>query len=270
MKKHIIATLLLSILLLSITPSAFAFTLNISFSDGYLSIFDIMTLGAIGLFLLGMLFILLALFAGKNEKKAAPHPAPQTNHATPAAAPAETSSNIIEMEETEETAEEAQLSDSSESEENNEIETPESNSSTDQADDQNAPTEASATEPEAPSDDAEASEEPPESAVSSEKALEKTCDVTLTGINTKDVFTFSLTNGETYTVGRKKENHICLPDSIVSGKHCTFVFEDDRLYLRDEHSTNGTKVNGRKIAEPRALHTGDVIAIGRREYRIGI
>lgn len=271
MKKRISIVLLLTALLLSVTYSASALTLNISFSDGYLSIFDKMTLAAIGLFVLGMLFILLALFAGgkgKTMPTAVQAPAEPIKSAANIPLPEETPSNIIEIHEettpAEETVSSVHKSVPQEQTENTETNRPIQQNIVENetlSDSTNSDTISKVK-----SDTVSVENTPAEQNESSQN----TCDVTLTGINTKDVFTFSLVPDGSYCVGRKKDNDICLPDTIVSGKHCTFLFEEDVLYLRDEHSTNGTKVNGQKIFGRHPLHTGDVISIGRREYRIGI
>ena len=259
MKKRISIGLLLTALLLSITHSAFALTLNISFSDGYLSIFDKMTLAAIALFVLGMLFILLALFAGGKGK---------TKSAANIPLPEETPSNIIEIHEETTPAEET-VSSANEPAPQEQTENTETNRPMQQTIVEDAPSSGS-TKSDMISEDKSEMVSAENVSAEQNEIPQNTCDVTLTGINTKDVFTFSLVPDGSYCVGRKKDNDICLPDTIVSGKHCTFLFEEDVLYLRDEHSTNGTKVNGQKIFGRHPLHTGDVISIGRREYRIGI
>lgn len=271
MKKRISIALLLTALLLSITHSAFALTLNISFSDGYLSIFDKMTLAAIALFVLGMLFILLALFAGgkgKTTPAAVQAPAESIKSAANIPLPEETPSNIIEIHEETTPAEET-VSSVNEPAPQEQTENTETNRPMQQTIVEDAPSSGS-TKSDMISEDKSEMVSAENVSAEQNEIPQNTCDVTLTGINTKDVFTFSLVPDGSYCVGRKKDNDICLPDTIVSGRHCTFLFEEDVLYLRDEHSTNGTKVNGQKIFGRHPLHTGDVISIGRREYRIGI
>jgi pilus assembly protein CpaF len=64
------------------------------------------------------------------------------------------------------------------------------------------------------------------------------------------------------SIGRLEDNEICLPKNNVSKRHSRLVLKDDRYILVDLKSTNGTYVNGRKIASPMVVRTGDKIYIG--------
>ena len=66
------------------------------------------------------------------------------------------------------------------------------------------------------------------------------------------------------TIGRLPENDIQLDDGTVSGKHAMLVAEAGVFLVIDQHSTNGTYVNGEKCAGE-SLRDGDVIQIGRYE-----
>ena len=49
---------------------------------------------------------------------------------------------------------------------------------------------------------------------------------------------FQLPN-ESYTIGRSESCDICIPDSTISGHHCTLFQADEGVYmLRDEGSTS--------------------------------
>jgi pSer/pThr/pTyr-binding forkhead associated (FHA) protein len=66
------------------------------------------------------------------------------------------------------------------------------------------------------------------------------------------------------TIGRLPQNDIHLDDGAVSGKHAMVVVEEGVCLVIDQHSTNGTYLNGQKcIGE--SLRHGDVIRIGRFE-----
>ncbi len=71
---------------------------------------------------------------------------------------------------------------------------------------------------------------------------------------------FELDSGET-RLGRASDNTIPLPDTAVSGHHSTIVKRDERYILRDEQSTNGTRLNAREITEA-SLKPKDLIQIG--------
>lgn len=79
---------------------------------------------------------------------------------------------------------------------------------------------------------------------------------------------FELTK-ETVSLGRSESCDICIPDSTISGHHCTLITsggdgEPRRTILRDEGSTNGTRYNYEKL-EPEVeveLHDGDIFQAG--------
>jgi pilus assembly protein CpaF len=63
-------------------------------------------------------------------------------------------------------------------------------------------------------------------------------------------------------IGRLEDNDICLPKNNVSKHHARLSYKDDRFLLVDQKSTNGTYVNGRRIAAPIVVKRGDKIYIG--------
>lgn len=75
--------------------------------------------------------------------------------------------------------------------------------------------------------------------------------------------TFPLTERE-YTIGRSKENSICLDETSVSGYHARIVRESGGYVLEDMNSTNGSHVNDVPIAS-RALRHNDRIRLGNAE-----
>lgn len=66
---------------------------------------------------------------------------------------------------------------------------------------------------------------------------------------------------ETYSVGRKDTNDIVIENLAVSGSHARLFKEGEAYFIEDLNSTNGTFVNGRKIAK-QPLKNGDVVLIG--------
>lgn len=81
--------------------------------------------------------------------------------------------------------------------------------------------------------------------------------------------TFVLVPGVT-TFGRRAENSVVLQgDPYVSGLHAQIIAEGDEFRLTDIGSTNGTLLNGRRLAinEPETLTPGDVILIGGTALR---
>lgn len=64
------------------------------------------------------------------------------------------------------------------------------------------------------------------------------------------------------TVGRLESNDIVLPKNNVSKVHSQLVLKEGRAVVSDLKSTNGTYVNGRRIAAAQALKPGDKVYIG--------
>jgi len=68
-------------------------------------------------------------------------------------------------------------------------------------------------------------------------------------------------------VGRRESCDIVLRWPNVSGSHCELSLVDGFWYVKDLASSNGTKVNGTRVAE-RRLDPGDTLSIARHEFEI--
>ena len=64
------------------------------------------------------------------------------------------------------------------------------------------------------------------------------------------------------TVGRDIGNDIVINDAEVSRKHARLFIQGDQYILEDLGSTNGTFVNGARIASPHVLVSGENIQMG--------
>ncbi len=71
---------------------------------------------------------------------------------------------------------------------------------------------------------------------------------------------------ETITIGRKTDNDIHIDNLAVSGNHAKVLTILNDSFIEDLNSTNGTFINGEKIAKA-ALKHGDVITIGKHELK---
>jgi pilus assembly protein CpaF len=69
-------------------------------------------------------------------------------------------------------------------------------------------------------------------------------------------------------VGRVQGNDLMLPKGNVSKRHARLLCRDGRFIVTDLKSTNGTYVNGRKIAQATIVREGDKIYIGDFVLRI--
>lgn len=76
-------------------------------------------------------------------------------------------------------------------------------------------------------------------------------------------------NQETMSIGRRNTADICLPDGSVSGHHADIIKSTDAngevcYVLRDNDSTNGTRVNNEAVTE-KILNSSDLITFGNVE-----
>lgn len=72
-------------------------------------------------------------------------------------------------------------------------------------------------------------------------------------------------------IGRLPSCELCIgEDSEVSAQHAVLRIRDNRLMVRDLHSTNGTLVNGVPIHNEFPLRNGDLLLLGRTELRIAL
>jgi pilus assembly protein CpaF len=70
------------------------------------------------------------------------------------------------------------------------------------------------------------------------------------------------------SVGRVQGNDLVLPKGNVSKRHARLLFRDGRVIVTDLKSTNGTYVNGRKIAQATIVRDGDKIYVGDFVLRV--
>jgi hypothetical protein len=64
------------------------------------------------------------------------------------------------------------------------------------------------------------------------------------------------------SVGRLPDNAVVLADDHVSRRHCAvIVHSDGRCELHDIASKNGTLLNGKRLAGPTPMRTGDQITL---------
>ncbi|MGZ3454772.1 MAG: FHA domain-containing protein [Polyangiales bacterium] len=73
-------------------------------------------------------------------------------------------------------------------------------------------------------------------------------------------------------IGRGASCDLRIPDASVSSRHASIRANGAQWVVVDEGSTNGTKLNGEKLASqsPRPLKTGDVLAFGRIDVTVKI
>lgn len=75
--------------------------------------------------------------------------------------------------------------------------------------------------------------------------------------------TYSL-EGDQLTIGRDSSNGVSINDAEVSRKHARLNFQGGKYVIEDLGSTNGTFVNGQRLAGPVVLKSGDVVSLGEQ------
>jgi len=75
--------------------------------------------------------------------------------------------------------------------------------------------------------------------------------------------TFTL-EGSQLNIGRDSTNEITINDAEISRHHARLTFQGGKYVLEDLGSTNGTFVNGQRLAGPRVLKDGEVVSFGEQ------
>jgi pSer/pThr/pTyr-binding forkhead associated (FHA) protein len=90
-------------------------------------------------------------------------------------------------------------------------------------------------------------------------------------INTEEAaespFTFRILPGSIKTIGRAPRADFIVDAALVSRVHCRLSAGAAELEVVDLESTNGTFVNGERIARA-TLRSGDKLAVGKVEFLV--
>ncbi len=70
--------------------------------------------------------------------------------------------------------------------------------------------------------------------------------------------------GDQITIGRDPTNSITINDAEISRRHARLSYQGGKYVLEDLGSTNGTFVNGQRLAGPRVLKSGEVVSFGEQ------
>src|SRR5579862_7679232 len=83
-------------------------------------------------------------------------------------------------------------------------------------------------------------------------------------IEANGVTSIRLLEAESYRVGRASSTEISYPQAAeLSREHLAIERQGNQWLVRDLGSTNGSKVNGERITQPRILRSGDRITAGQ-------
>ncbi len=71
-----------------------------------------------------------------------------------------------------------------------------------------------------------------------------------------------------FLIGRHQECNLCLSLTEISRKHAMIFERDDKLWIKEFGSTNGTFLNRERISHETPLHTGDILHFSSLEFRV--
>jgi pSer/pThr/pTyr-binding forkhead associated (FHA) protein len=78
---------------------------------------------------------------------------------------------------------------------------------------------------------------------------------------TREPQEYVLTEGATITIGRSRNNEVCIPEQHVSRQHAVIAHQYGVFMISDLGSANGTFVNDQQLMDPFPLAHGDVIRL---------
>ena len=95
--------------------------------------------------------------------------------------------------------------------------------------------------------------------------------VNLADAESGDLLTFdaSLSSEVAWKLGRDESLEKSIDHPTVSVNHATIGFKDGKWYIADNNSTNGTKINKKRVVQG-AIQEGDVISLGKMHFAFGI
>lgn len=79
-----------------------------------------------------------------------------------------------------------------------------------------------------------------------------------------------LIDKQEYTLGRDSAADGTIDSTAISRKHCKITFSDDRNFLTDLGSSNGTYLNGTRLEanKPRPINEGDKLKLGNVSFTV--
>lgn len=71
-----------------------------------------------------------------------------------------------------------------------------------------------------------------------------------------------------FIVGRQKKCSLSISSQAVSRQHSVMFMDNENLMIRDLHSTNGTFVNSKRIADNVLLRDEDIVSFADQQFRV--
>jgi FHA domain len=72
------------------------------------------------------------------------------------------------------------------------------------------------------------------------------------------------------SIGRSRDADVQIDDRYASGIHARIFSRDERSYVEDMNSTNGTLLNDAQLKGEAELLDGDIVRIGDTEFRFEV
>jgi pSer/pThr/pTyr-binding forkhead associated (FHA) protein len=69
------------------------------------------------------------------------------------------------------------------------------------------------------------------------------------------------------TIGRVEDNAFHIPDGSVSSHHCEILLQGSEVIVKDLNSTNGTFINGNRVATQAVIRPGQTLRLGQVDLR---
>lgn len=76
--------------------------------------------------------------------------------------------------------------------------------------------------------------------------------------------------GTQFLIGRDEGCHLRPASPAISKKHCLLLVRDNKAFVRDLESTNGTFVNDEQITGERELADGDRLRVGPLDFSVAL
>lgn len=103
-------------------------------------------------------------------------------------------------------------------------------------------------------------------------SVKKQWKVILENLDTWEKFTFIFYDNIGIGRGRNNqefEKYLSVPDDPRASKlHCAIIRKDDKLYLKDMGSRNGTYLNGKRVQQPIIIQRDDIISLGETKIEV--
>jgi predicted component of type VI protein secretion system len=73
-----------------------------------------------------------------------------------------------------------------------------------------------------------------------------------------------------FLIGRDPQCQLRPASALISKRHCALLMRDNKAFVRDFDSTNGTSINDEPVKGERELHDGDSLKVGPLAFRVAL